>query len=608
MNLYDENLEIIQNNKTSLYEDILKMELEEQDDLCSSIETIKTKEGHDGLIIGANNEKYRLNSSYYPLEEAKKWVAQYEFGNLGIVVSMFGFGNGIFAKEIIKYLPDDGKFIIFEPSKEIFLHSLKEENLFDLLTDTRVQLFVGERSRGNLINELGVSMHWTNIYSQIICKHPQYDKAFLKEYRDFLEIVSENNERTFINRNTESFFGKKIVKNTVRNLRFIKNANTVLDYLGKIPVDVPAIIVSAGPSLDKNIDELKRAKGKAVIVATDTALRYLFAHDIDPDFVVTLDPQKPAEYFSDPRCKSIPMFCKIESNQVILRYHTGKKILFSCHNYVNKLFLKFGKRISSYGAGGSVATGAFSVCAGLKFNRIVLIGQDLAYGNGVTHAGGDVSPIRAEDEGIRMIEDIYGNMIKTRHDWYIYLQWFVSSIEEVPEIEVIDATEGGARIKGAKLMTLKDVIDQYCNKIVDCDSIVKNIQPTLSEKESIEIEAMIAEDRRDLDKILTKSTKAISLCNKLIKECKNNRFESDECSDIVGKITKINNYIQGTRVYDLIDTFITEEASKNLDTLYQFSKDQEEDRITTFTKAVIMYELTKKAAGDIKKMFYETKD
>ena len=37
--------------------------------------------------------------------------------------------------------------------------------------------------------------------------------------------------------------------------------------------DVPAIIVAAGPSLNKNVQELKQAKGKALILVVDAALR-----------------------------------------------------------------------------------------------------------------------------------------------------------------------------------------------------------------------------------------------------------------------------------------------------------------------------------------------
>ncbi|WP_373845633.1 6-hydroxymethylpterin diphosphokinase MptE-like protein, partial [Clostridium sp.] len=50
--------------------------------------------------------------------------------------------------------------------------------------------------------------------------------------------------------------------------------------------DIPAIIVSAGPSLDKNISELKRAEGKALIIATDAVLTTLKNHGIVPDAVV----------------------------------------------------------------------------------------------------------------------------------------------------------------------------------------------------------------------------------------------------------------------------------------------------------------------------------
>lgn len=43
------------------------------------------------------------------------------------------------------------------------------------------------------------------------------------------------------------------------------------------------IIVSAGPSLEKNVLELKKAKGKILIVATDAALN-TFLHIQDQNF------------------------------------------------------------------------------------------------------------------------------------------------------------------------------------------------------------------------------------------------------------------------------------------------------------------------------------
>ncbi|WMJ90226.1 motility associated factor glycosyltransferase family protein [Anaerocolumna sp. MB42-C2] len=606
MNIYEQNLNEIRANMPKLYEDITKAEQENLERrLVTQIETLETKEDQTSLIIKIEGKKYRLNSSYYPIKEARIWAEQYNYDNLGIVVSMFGFGNGSFVRELLKHLEDGAKVIIYEPVKEIFMFVLHQYDLSDIWKNCNISFFVGEENKLNFTNAIDANTHWTNVYSQIICKHPQYDKAFLNRYRDFLIIIQENNERTFINRNTESYFGKSIVHNTISNLFCIKDANTVLEYLGKLPQDIPAIIVSAGPSLDKNIDELKRAKGKAIIVATDTALRHLFNHDIEPDFAVTIDAKKPAEYFSNPRCKDVPLFCKVEANHTILANHTSRKILFSCHPYLNKIYANFGKLISYYAAGGSVATGAFSICAALKFKRIVLIGQDLAYGNGVTHAGGEISSVRNEEEGIRFIEDNDGNPIKTRHDWYIYLKWFENSIELVPDIDVINATEGGAKIKGAKVMTLSDVIDQYCNKEVNCKDIVNSIEPTLSEDNLVQVKSILENSRNDLDKIINKSNKAISLCNKIIKACKSNMFDTAECRRMVRQVTNINDFIEGTLVYNLIDTYISDEASKKLAGIYLFSKDQDEDLVNTFNRTKAMHELIRTGAREMKPMLEE---
>lgn len=52
---------------------------------------------------------------------------------------------------------------------------------------------------------------------------------------------------------------------------------------------MPAFVVGVGPSLDESIKDLKDAKGRAVIVGTDAALRALLANDIIPDLVLSYD-------------------------------------------------------------------------------------------------------------------------------------------------------------------------------------------------------------------------------------------------------------------------------------------------------------------------------
>ena len=70
----------------------------------NNIEETDARDGNKALIIEKDNNKYRLNSIYKPLIEAKKWTEQYEFHNLCTSVMMFGMGNCIFVKEMLKPL------------------------------------------------------------------------------------------------------------------------------------------------------------------------------------------------------------------------------------------------------------------------------------------------------------------------------------------------------------------------------------------------------------------------------------------------------------------------------------------------------------------------
>ncbi len=600
MNTYEVNMKIIKDNIPRLYENLMDESGNETDEI--KIESIETCESNNGLVVDINDKHYRINSIYYPTKEAEFWVEQFNFNNIDITVAMFGLGNGIFAEQILKNLDEKDKLIIYEPSKKIFDFVVHNYDLSELLNKPNFFLFVQEKSEFK--KKISANTHWINIGSQIICEHPFYNQMFTEEIKAFYSMIRDCDETTFTDRNTQSHFGKSIVENTIRNLHFIKEASTNIDLKGKLPKDVPAIIVSAGPSLDNNIDKLKLAKGKSVIFATDTALKHLLARDIIPDFVVTLDAKKSPELFSDSRSDNIPMFCEIEANRIILSKHKAKKFLFSCHPYVSLLYRKYGKFISYYSAGGSVATGAFSICVALEFERIVLIGQDLAYANGVTHAGGEILNDEANRLGARFVEGNDGNMIKTRPDWYIYLRWFESSIEKLPEIEVINATEGGAKIQGTKIMNLDEVIDNYCNKNINCQEIIDKIEPTLDNEILKNIKLDLLNSISDLDKIKNRASKGLSYCNKIIKACKNNKFGDTTCQDMVKKIQKINSEFENKLVYQLIDTYSSDESIKNLANIYQLKNNEEEDRVNTFIHAKSVYEIIISAVKDIRPILY----
>ena len=85
----------------------------------------------------------------------------------------------------------------------------------------------------------------------------------------------------------------------------------------------PAFIVSAGPSLDKNIDMLKEVKGRGMIMAVDTAIKPLLKKGIVPDIVASVDPHKPLELFQYRGTETFLCWLNINYNSKIDLLHNG---------------------------------------------------------------------------------------------------------------------------------------------------------------------------------------------------------------------------------------------------------------------------------------------
>lgn len=291
MDCLERNISLIKILRPGLYEEIDKI-LTSGRYLYDNIKEMDTRDGNKALVIEKDNNEYRLNSLYKPLNEAEKWADQYEFQNLNISVIMFGIGNCLFISEMLKRLKQDAKVYLYEPDISIFLYILNNIDISNIIRDARVNLFIKNINQDRFKLLLQKETDWMMITSQIICNHPVYDKIYTDEFEEFLNIVYSANNLAKVNIDTERYLSDTLVNNAIKNLKYIKESNYVSEFIGKIPEELPAIIVAAGPSLDKNIDELKRAEGKAFIFATDTSVKYLLKHDIKFDAIITIDAKK----------------------------------------------------------------------------------------------------------------------------------------------------------------------------------------------------------------------------------------------------------------------------------------------------------------------------
>ena len=601
MDYFESNMNLLKQYRKSLYEHY-KEKADAKEEWKYPCEQIEVQEARDGNVIFSvtrNGKKVRLNSPYRPVAEAEKWAEQYPLRNIKTNILFFGMGNMAFAAALLKKMQEDAKLFIYEPCLEIFTASLHYVDMESFIGDGRVFFYFEDINSGEFYDHVRKYTHWTNIQSQVVCHHTGYEQLFEESYLTFLKLAKKNNQMTQVNKDTESFFSKKMVINSVKNMLYIKDSRMIGDYVGKIPVDIPAIIVAAGPSLDKNIMELKKAKGKAFIIAVDTAIRHLVKYEIMPDVMVTLDTAKPANYMNDAVVKDIPLFCGLESNNEIMQFHTGMKIWFKGGVFLEQLYQRYKKVFPPYNPGGSVATAAFAICCALGFERIVFIGQDLAYQGDVTHAGGEVSRVLNEEHGIQMVEGIDGKPVKSRHDWVIYLDWFEEAIQDMKDkIEVIDATEGGAMIHGSRLMTLNEVIEQYCQKEVDIAEIIQQQPPTYTEKEYLKLRKEIKGYLDEIKVTKNAAAKAEKACKEALKLLKTDS-QNIRISQLQKDIFNANSRIEKQNIYNLMDIYISQVSTKYLANVFLISDDAHKDEINMYQSARMVYKAIYDASEEL---------
>ena len=599
------NFEMMKKNRPAFY-DSVKKAYDNKEFSEEGIEEIVARDGNKALVIERDGKKVRLNSMFRPLQEAEKWADQYSYQNLHVPVFLFGMGNGIFLRELLKRLGNDAAVFVMEPDISIFFYQVFHQDLSDIIRDDRVFLFVKSIDDDAIEETLDANLHWSMLKSQIVCEHPGYDKLYAEDYNEYRRKIKRADMIEIVNRNTISYMSRNLVHNILNNLHFVKESNYAGEIMNILPEDVPAIIVSAGPSLDKNICDLKKAVGKAFIIATDTSVKYLLKNDVPFDVMVTLDAQKSPKHISDPKCKDIPMFCTLEARNQIMEFHTGKKVWFRSGIYLESIYKKMGRIFPKYNTGGSVATASYMISVAMGAKRIILVGQDLAYSGGVTHAGGVERHIVGEDEGIQMVEGIDGKPVRSRGDWIMYRDWFeeAAGIEEAPD--VIDATEGGVLIKGTKIMKLSEAICEYCTTKYDFQDVLDKLPYTFNEEEYEEVKKECNKLSYEFVKIRSKAQEGLKLANDLKKMGSFGEDNVVRLNKKVSKLRKINSFIDKQSANELLEIYSSAETTDELNRINIMSDDEDTNLINTLETSCVVYKSLIKGIDELKPILEES--
>lgn len=148
--------------------------------------------------------------------------------------------------------------------------------------------------------------------------------------------------------------------------------------------NTPVFIISNGPSLDKNIMDLKKIAGKGLIISTESAILPLMKNKIKPDILCVIERIENSYlyHFKDKNYPDdISLLALALINKNIFPSFSGPKIpIFRNTESINMWINKFlGESKSSIDAGANVSHLAFEIAVYIGANPIIFVGQDFAF-------------------------------------------------------------------------------------------------------------------------------------------------------------------------------------------------------------------------------------
>lgn len=502
----------------TIYQKNLHALSEIRSELVQKISPIQTNVIYEVFVddnpINTNFLDNRTQTPVYGESAAEETIGQfqkYDHYSYYPYLYFFGLGNGILYKALLENQRLK-KLTLFEPELEMIYIVLNLVDFSQELRDGRLLLLHSEDVTldvmTHVLEEAKLFIKTYDLYQLV----PYYDYAH-EEIIRINKINLRAMHYILYSLGNDPKDALEGVENFIANLPKMVQNPKLSDALRVIKNSKTAIIVSTGPSLAKQLPLLKEIAPYVTIICIDASFPILYRHGIKPDMVVSLERVVATAAFY----KHVPTdFFKGVVFFISALAHKG--LLHSLENGIVQLSMRPFGYMSYFeldewgyiGIGTSAANMAFEIAFHAKFESVVFIGQDLAYGaDGKSHSENHIfgeNEVNISREYIQIEGYGGGHTVATTSAWKNFLDFFERNIPLVNgQIRVINATEGGARIHGTIEQTFAEVVKEVMATEVPKQSI------TLSSSDPKEV-------AKNIQKIEQKITEYVSYGQKVQKQ------------------------------------------------------------------------------------------
>lgn len=442
---------------------------------------LRTEDALAAILGTSGATSVQLASLHRPLEEAKTLVETVDVVNNATAV-VIGFGLGHHVRVLSERLKDQGLVVVFEPDVALLRAAMERIDMTPWLVRANVVFVTREDDSAAIAEATRGFETMLTLGTQLVVHPPsaarlgERSKVFVDTFMGVLKAA-----RTHI---VTSLVQTEItLRNLLQNLDHYTGSPGIEDLkdrcLGK-----PAIVVSAGPSLARTIDQLAApgVRDRFVIVAAQTVLKPLLARGIKPHFVTALDHHEISRRFYEgltpADVEGVTLIAEAKANAAILDSFPG--LIRCCADEVLDRVLgqQFARQRGKLPPGATVAHLAYYVARHLGCDPVIMTGQDLGFTDGQYYAAGaTIHNVWACELGefntlemmeweriarmkgmLRQATDQMGRPIYTDEQMHTYLVQFERDFarDEANGLTTIDATEGGVAKRHTIVRTMRE--------------------------------------------------------------------------------------------------------------------------------------------------------
>lgn len=511
MSILEKNIKFFKENNENLY----KIIMEEKSRYDIKVDYL---ENHDNFLVENNKAKCYLNSNYN-LENEMDMIFRNVSEDSEVII-LFGLGIGYAIEYVEKNFKRLKRLIIVEPTNQICREFIKRKNAEEYFgKSNNITLIINQSEK-----------HTSELIAGYLNQNINIGFAFHLNYRSLFEEYYENFQRELLIRirsmrsliTTISGFANLWLLNAIMN---VQSESVSIDKLKNIFYKKPAIIVSAGPSLNKNIHLLNQAKQNAIILAVGSAIEILENNNITPHFRVAIDPNPVNKNLNKSfGTNSNLLFSNKLYYEVVKDYPWNKVNIVLCADVVGKyVYNKAGIEYSEVATGTSVANAATNLLCELGCSHIIFLGQDMCFYRDNLYAEGIDKQLGMDYWGEHNkleMKDINGETVYTIFQYLNIKLEYEKTIPKYKEIKFINASEGGLGIENAENKKLKDVLSSDIANfsmmtVEELNEYIKNLQ--MEEKNKFKIEKAlesIVDQSKEIEKIAIKYSSMFKEINK----------------------------------------------------------------------------------------------